>query len=203
MKKYLFSLLLLTAIAFGAMAQTDFVSYKGQGKLITNTGETYTGLVFYALSRPRRVTVVLEDKTEKVFNYDDTKEFNIGDRQYYTIRVKILGNPNTFAQLLNPESSGFIKLYRNEQQPTIVTNKDFTITTSYFIGIKDQEYAMAAGDIKLMPFNKKMSEIVKDCPALATKILEKQDGYKLGMISNDLMRMTVFQKIAKEFDECK
>lgn len=203
MKKVLFSILLLASISLTALSQTDFVTYVGPGNLITNTGETFNGKVVYSLSSPGKVRVIFDDKTDKTFNYNETKEFTVNDRHYYAIKVKIVGNPNTFAQLLNPESSSLIKVYRNEQQPTIVVDRNFTITTSYYIGLPNQDKAIETGDLKMMPFNKKMAEVVKDCPALAKKIMDKEDGYKMGMMSVDLLRIPVYLRIAKEFDACK
>lgn len=203
MKKYILNLLVLVILTSTAIAQTDFITYRGPGKVVTHKGETFIGEVIYSLSSPGRVKVILEDKTDKVLNYDETKEFTVDDRQYHAIKVKILGNPNTFAQLINPESSSLIKVYRNEQQPTIVVGGNFAVTTSYYIGLPNQDKAFETGDLAMMPFNKKMAEVVKDCPALAKKIMDKEDGYKIGMMSVDLLRVPVYLRIAKEFDACK
>ncbi|TKB99085.1 hypothetical protein [Pedobacter cryophilus] len=202
MRKKLFHLFILIGLSSTAFAQSGFINYKGEGNVVTNAGETLTGTVYYALSSPRRVSIKLVDGTEKKFDYDDTKSFIVGEKQYHAIKIKTLGNPNTFAQLLNPQSSSFIKVYKNETQPTIVVGGDYTVTTTHFIGVTGEEVAYDTGDLKLTPFNKKMAEIVKACPELAKKIADKENGYKVGLISNDIFRVPVYLRIAQEYDAC-
>jgi hypothetical protein len=53
-------------------------------------------------------------------------------------------------------------------------------------------------------FNEKMSEYLKDCPALAEKIREKEKGYAYAMVSlSRLKRIETVMNIIDEYDACK
>jgi hypothetical protein len=47
-----------------------------------------------------------------------------------------------------------------------------------------------------------MSAIVKDCPALADKVKQKENGYSLGQISIDAKKNEVIKKIIFEYNDC-
>ncbi|MFI5205581.1 MAG: hypothetical protein ACHQVK_01445 [Candidatus Paceibacterales bacterium] len=57
----------------------------------------------------------------------------------------------------------------------------------------------------LVPFfESKMSAIVDDCPALASKIKEKANGYYLPQFSfSDSKKVEVFKRIIDEYNHCK
>ena len=52
-------------------------------------------------------------------------------------------------------------------------------------------------------FDKKMSAMVADCPALAAKIQEKRNGYYYSFLSLRSKKINVIQRIVKEYSACK
>ena len=201
MKKILLFTAALILISIASFSQ-DFITYKGAGKIILNTGDTIKGNLSYSLTFPRKVRLVLDGKDEN-YNYDQVKEFFLDNRHYITIKTRVIGNPNTFALLMGTETDR-IRLFKYEQQPMMDGPGGIVpITTEYYVSLPGEEFAMGLMDMKLIPFNKKMAKVVEGCPALAKKIADKEDGYKMGLISNDLIRLPVYQRIAAEFEQCK
>lgn len=53
-------------------------------------------------------------------------------------------------------------------------------------------------------FEDKMSKIVSDCPSLAEKIKQKQNGYTVKQVSVDAKKNEVIKKIIEEYNnKCK
>ncbi len=58
--------------------------------------------------------------------------------------------------------------------------------------------------IKFFPdFEDKMSKIVSDCPLLAEKIEQKQNGYALKQVSLDAKKNEVIKRIVEEYNKCR
>lgn len=56
---------------------------------------------------------------------------------------------------------------------------------------------------KVFPdFEYKMSELLQDCPALAMKIKQKQDGYFIKQLSFDGKKLQVIKRIVAEYNAC-
>lgn len=56
---------------------------------------------------------------------------------------------------------------------------------------------------KVFPdFEYKMSELLQDCPALAMKIRQKQDGYFVKQLSLDGKKLQVIKRIVAEYNAC-
>ncbi|HUX54576.1 MAG TPA: hypothetical protein VMV56_09195 [Williamwhitmania sp.] len=202
MKRTAFVVLLLM-IAISAFSQTEFVAYNGIGKVILNTGDTIQGVVDYKICYPGSVRVTPDGEKKREFHDNDTKEFFVKGRHYYSVNSSgQIGSSSMFVYLLNSETSK-IKLFMYEQQPIVVTNNDFTATTDYYILLPGETNVISLGDLKLMPFNKKMSKFVESCPVLAKKILDKEDGYKVGMLTTPMAKIEILKKIAAEFDACQ
>ena len=202
MKKLALTTVLMFFLMGGLFSQTGFIRYKDAGVAILNNGDSVKGTVSYELSYPGSIMVYFADGSKKKFDYNDLKEFYLGDKHYITIKIKVLGNPNTFALILNSEKSK-IRLFKYEQQPIILTDDRSDVTTEYYVWVNGEEYSYGVADMKFMPFHKKMSKFVESCPQLSQKILNKEDGYKIGLISTPDMKLEVFKKVAQEFDECK
>jgi hypothetical protein len=201
MKNLVLLLTFLSMITLNGIAQTGFVEYKGEGKVILNDGKTVEGKVTFRLSSPGKVFVVVDGKKEK-YNYNEVKEFMVDNKHYYTIQTKALGNSNTFAYILNPENTK-MRIYQYEQQPSILSGGDSQITTEYYVLFEGEEFAININDAKFLPFKKKMAAKVESCSELSKKIAGKEDGYKVGMASLPGKKLEVFLKVAKEYDECK
>lgn len=75
----------------------------------------------------------------------------------------------------------------------------------YFVSFANHDRLEAIstrGNLFFPKFNEKMSDIVKDCPALAGKVKQKENGYSLGQISIDAKKNEVIKKIIFEYNDC-
>lgn len=61
----------------------------------------------------------------------------------------------------------------------------------------------AINDLAFSPFHKKVSKLVSDCKELSKKIANKEDGYKVSMITPPEMKLELLLRIAEEFEACK
>jgi len=71
---------------------------------------------------------------------------------------------------------------------------------NYFIIISDVLELKSINDISLLPFHKKVSVLLKDCPELSKKISKKEKGYKKTLITT---RYKLWKKFATEYENCK
>jgi hypothetical protein len=193
-------------MTIAAFAQNDFVCYTDNGKLVMASGQIIEGKVQYCLTSPAKVFVTPAGATKDVkYKCDEVKEFNIDEKQYISISLKggdvSIGSGKQFARLLTPADFK-VKLLISETQPAVVTGNNYAITVSYYCQVPGAENANALSDLKFTPF-KKMAKYLVDCPAIATKIENKEEGYSLPMMTTDDARKDVFLKIAGEYQNCK
>lgn len=199
----LFLLTLTMIVSAQETEQKKYIEYKGDGDVLLKDGTTLNGVVLFAPQFPGRIKIQVtgEDKERKI-NYNEMTRFTIGDKIFHIIQTSGLGNPNTIAQLLTPEEYE-IKVYKYEQQSLLGTNYLYNTTTDYYVSVPGEEKAYSLTDMKLMPFNKKMAKYTASCKELSTKILKKNDGYKIPLISTMDQKIEIIKKIAKEYEECK
>lgn len=202
MKNYLLLLFLLTASLTLNAQKTKY--YEGQGTITLESGDVLTGEVVYRPNTQGHVRFKGEgmDKFEKQ-KLNDVASFTVDGNSWETKINKgaIAANNRYFMQALSSTDSK-IKVYKYEQQAKVGSDNNFPITTEYFVQIDDSKEVLAVGHLKFTPF-KKVAKLVSDCPDLAKKIEKKSSGYKIGLISSDLMKAEMFQKISNEYAECK
>ena len=79
--------------------------------------------------------------------------------------------------------------------------------TEYFLQLPNEEgdAVWPLGSNKFVPnFEEKMSKLVTDCPALAAKISNKEEGYFYAQVSLfKERRANVLMTIIEEYNECK
>jgi hypothetical protein len=194
-------------LSIGAFAQSDFVCYSGNGKVIMKSGDVIEGKVEFCLSYPGKVYVTPAGATKDTkYKCDEVKEFNIDDKQYVSLSCKggavTVGSDKAFVRLLTPVDYK-LKLYISETQPAVVTDNNYAKTVMYYCQIPgDTDAAYALSDLKFTPF-KKMAKYIADCPAIATKIENKEEGYTVPMMTTDEARKEVVLKIANEYQTCQ
>jgi len=133
--------------------------------------------------------------------------YSIGNDYYAMKKLDVLLNKSShllFAKRLSSENSR-IQLY--ELYESGKGNNTGEIKYSYFISLPsfDRYETINALSNRLTPdFDLKMSELVEDCPALAKKIRNRQNGYFVPLVSfGTYKRREVFLKIIDEYNTCK
>lgn len=184
---------------------------KTEGQLSVNM-ENYHPSRLYVNVTPR------EGKEAKRINLTDIKGMEVRGDYYEPRLVDMggLGNTNEFRFLrrITKEPSR-IHLYEleqnvNRQQYSRYNRNTVSYTEtqfSYYIVTPGHTYQMPAWNIegrRLVPdFENKMSEIVKDCPALAEKIRRKEKGYFYAQVSLlDSKRVETMMTIIDEYNKC-
>ena len=66
----------------------------------------------------------------------------------------------------------------------------------------NENYAEPLTGMHFSP-SKKLAKLVADCPDLAAKIENKEEGYTYPTISADDARLDIFMRIAEEYHKCK
>ena len=146
------------------------------------------------------------EKKEKHISLNDIIGYSIGsdyyalkrldlylDNKYYLLFVKRLTNEKSKLQLYELYESG-------------KGNSNGEMKYSYYLSLPSYgvQQAMNTKSIGLLPmFDQKMSQFVADCPALATKIRSKQNGYFIPMGSFKTNKHPeVLLKIINEYNNC-
>ncbi len=205
MKKLLFIISTFVFSVFSLFAQSDYISYSGQGKVVLTDGTEVTGKVVFWIYTPARVHVTPEGaKDDTKYKSDDVKEFTIEDKVYASIELKggiSVGNNKVFALLLtSPDAK--LKVFKVETQPTVSTGGSVPVTTSYYAMIPGETAAYGLSEMKFNPA-KKLAKILADCPALAEKINSKTENYFYPMITTDEFRLKIFLNLSEEYQKCK
>lgn len=199
------SMTILAAFFFVAVNAQDFITYRGNGKVILNDGKTLEGLVEYSLSAPGSVHVKVGDTKSEKFKAKEVKEFSVDNKHYFALKAKGeigVGSDMVFAYIISIEGAKF-KLYKYETQPVVVAGNSVPVTTTIYIGLPDSGTDVyPLGDMKLNP-SKKLAKFLEDCPALAQKVTNKEKDYSYGMITSDGARISVIEKINEDYVKCK
>lgn len=132
--------------------------------------------------------------------------FQIGEAVFYPLDVKFEGNSYViFAQMLNNSRDDKMVYYRlmiadvsSQGNPS-----PYILKKGYFVKMKGDDRATQIGGVTLVPFAKSMSKNVADCPDLAKKIKEKEDGYKVSFLDLDSKNDDVYFRILEEYLACK
>ena len=197
----------LTFISIVGYCQTEFICYSGNGKMELASGEIIEGTIEFCLSSPAKVRIVQTEQTEKEkYKSDEVKQFNIEDKHYLSVSLKggvSVGNSDQFARVLTP-ADWKVKVFMTETQPSVVVSVsgEIPITVSYYCSIPGDNNLYELSNMKFTPF-KKMAKYLADCPSVAAKINNKEEGYFVSMIATDAARKEVFLNVAKEYQNCK
>jgi hypothetical protein len=192
---------------------------KMNGKILMLNGREISGVITVSMNQAvdekgyLRFKANGRNETSRV-NIKDLKGF-IGNGVYYEPRraenIGIGRPPLYFMRRLTPDSSR-IHLFIAEIESADMTNNGITGPTlelerDYFMVLPQQTEKYAAVNLrgrKLAPnFDEKMSGYVKDCPALAEKIKQKQKGYFYNDIAATPRRVDVMMNIIDEYNGCK
>lgn len=193
------------AIGFFASAQNvePEVVYSGEGKIIMIDGKELSGEISYSFVTSRKILYTAPGAEREKISANDVKEFTISGTRFVRVVVPALsiGKDWEFAICLTPENYK-ISVFETINQGIVGNGNGYNTERDYCIKFPGDEKAKSLSDLSFMPFNKKVSKLVSDCPALAEKITNKVDGYKIGMITTPEQRFDVFMKVASEYQEC-
>jgi hypothetical protein len=195
---------LFTSITL-AQTQEPEIEYHGPGKVVLEDGSEKNGEVYHSRVNQRRV-VFKGTGDEEVFKVKDVKEFFINDLHFVKLQTPAVGVNDPDFAILKTRPDAKIKLYEVCWQHNVgegSENPHFPTYRDYYAQFPSQEKIKAIDDVTFMPFAKKVSKMVESCPALSKKIADKEDGYSLGLVASEDMRLAVFTRIAEEFEQCE
>ncbi|MCE3282342.1 MAG: hypothetical protein K0Q66_1079 [Chitinophagaceae bacterium] len=178
-----------------------------EGKLVVNTDN----------SLGSRVKVFLPgEKKPQHYALQDVEGYDLRGEYYELKEIRggfSLGANYSFMKQLTPKGSR-IHLYENlEKDKSTVTNRDGTTSTrtryetQYYMQFPAEtgDAVWAVNSSKFVPnFDEKMSKLVADCPALASKIANKDAGYFYAQVSLfKEKRADVLWNIISEYNRCR
>ncbi len=183
---------------------------EGVGTIKLKNGEMLDGQLMFTISRglgsQGRVQYFREGRmTPDDFYPSQVAYFQIGEYVFYPLDVRYEGtNYSIFAQLVNNNLDDKMKLYRlyMAEASSEPTRPDI-LKRAFFIHMQGEPRATQLGGGSLTPFAKSMSKNVADCPDLAKKIKEKEEGYKTAMIDLTNKNDDVYFRILEEYNACK
>jgi len=206
--------ILLSLILFSGCKPVSWMNspndlHQQRGTLFFVNGIQEDGLITVnfesGLSSRNYIELTREGATKKV-TLQSIRGYRL-DKDQYTLKevdVDFSGSRHLlFVRQITRDSSriGFYELY---QQKTSTTGEGMY---SYFISLPGHglyETWNIAGRELEPDFNVKMSRVVSDCPSLASKILDKAQGYFLPAYTrSDARKVRVINKIIEEYNSCK
>jgi hypothetical protein len=207
--RYLLCVLLFSAsaISFAQEQQEPEVVFNGEGKILMEDGTILEGTISYSFVNSTHVTIKMSDGKNEKIKRSLIKSFEVS----YTFFEKIsqgtgivIGGDSEFAIRKTPEDSK-IKVYETINQGRLGSGSSsgFLYTTHrnvivYFPNQKPKPI----NDLSLSPFNKKVSKLVADCQELSEKIANKEDGYKIGLVTPPQTKLEIYLRIAEEYSKC-
>lgn len=174
---FFFTLLLLMGSANSLLAQGEYEFGRFyEGYLIMPDGAQIDGYIMYENFNKMQSSIIYATdpnnrRTRMTYKAKDLAAFKVADKLWHSIPFKDLIGPKQqmFMQL---EQDGFIKLYLYYGTESNLRDDAQVIIK------KGDEIAFNQGTF-ITGFHKKMSELVSEYEALASKVSNKEDGYKL------------------------
>jgi hypothetical protein len=183
------------------------IIYSGQGKITLENGLELEGKLTHSRVTQRRVYIKKSDNTSETYKTKEVKSFSIGDIFFEKMITPGLGfkDPDFAIVLSNPASK--IRVYEVCRQEDIGMGTEGEIKWpthwEYYVLFPVDQKLKGLSDVSFMPFAKKVSKLVEDCPQVSSKIRAKEKGYAITLISTDDDKLNVFKNIANEYAMCK
>lgn len=178
-----------------------------EGKLVVNTRNTFGSEV--------KMFLPGEKKAQK-YELHEVEGYNIRGEYYELKEIKggiSIGRNLSFMKRLSPQDSR-IHLYENMEVNNSTTtnsngstNTNRTVEIQYYMQFPNEtgDGVWSANSSKFVPnFDDKMSKLVADCPTLAAKISNKENGYFYAQVTVfKEKRAEVLWNIISEYNKCK
>ena len=184
------------------------IIYTGAGKIVLETGEELEGEIQHSRLTQMSVTVKNASGETKRFKVGDVKNFTIGTIYFERVKTpKIAIKDSDFAILLSDPASR-IRVYEvcwqeNISMGAAAAANEWPTNREYYVLFPSVGQLKDFSNIAFIPFVKKVSKLVEDCPALSERIQKKEKGYFLGLIATDQDKQNVFVNIANAYAACK
>lgn len=209
-KSILFFSLMLAFLGLSAQEKMEpEVVFKGSARIIMADGEVLEGEASYSCINVNRIRFTPADSKTESLRIKNVQEFFIDDMHFVKLQTPgiSIGSNDQVARRLNPEGRK-ISLYEVITQGSIGTGDGsggfvYKTHSTVYIQSPDMKSPRAINDLAFSPFHKKVSKLVSDCKELSKKIANKEDGYKVSMITPPEMKLELLLRIAEEFEACK
>ena len=207
MKKTITLALITVLIAFGGNAQQTTAPGVPTEQLhhvympsfyIDLNGEKIEGEIKFTELNTNYIWYRLDNQSKDVKLFaNQVKSFN------YNSGLNFYSLKSNFYKRVNKETKIVIyKKFVKDRGPSgsVVAAGETPGSYKYSIIIKDALALKAVDDLSFMPFHKKVSVLIKDCPELSTKVAKKEKGYKKNLITPKYIR---WERTATEYENCK
>lgn len=207
---FLFSCLVLLSCGSLSYFESPNDLRNVDGTLYLQNGRSVTGKLVVQtdnfLGSPVKIHVV-GDKKPMQFRLAAIKGYSINNKQYELKEINeglSFGRQLFFMRRLTPPNSR-LHLYEYLKKETV--NKTATrYHVEHYLqlpGEQDNLVCAATGSRFVPNFDQKMSQVVADCPLLATKIAARKDGYFYAQVSLlKEKRLAVLLQIIDEYNNC-
>jgi len=141
---------------------------------------------------------------------DDFASFTVKGKTFVPVRMKeddmTVGHKTIFMEMLNGSMTDKFKMYRfrkleKKDAQFATTDRPAELKRGYYVMLPDFKNAHEIVDVTFTPFASKMSDYLKDCPALAEKISNKEKGYKYNMFKG-AENEEIFIRVMEEYNSC-
>lgn len=185
------------------------------GTLYLTNGKSFSGemsISTHNLFGEKMKLYASGDKKPMEFSLMEVQGYDLR-RDYYALKEirggLQIGKRYSFMKRLTKEGSR-IHLYENVEVVTTTGPNNISNTyyeTQYYLQLpgESSDAVWGLGSTKFVPnFDEKMSKLLADCPALARKIADKEEGYFYAQVSlNKEKRANVLMQIIDEYNACK
>jgi hypothetical protein len=135
--------------------------------------------------------------------------FSVRGKIFYAVTYKAssmaIGREKIFMEMLNHGPQDRFRLFYLRKQE-VNTDRSFSqdpfkVNSAFFVMLPEWDKAHDIEDLRFMPFAKKMSGYLQDCPELSEKIKNKEEGYKVNMLSG-AANYDVYFRVMQEYNAC-
>ena len=174
----------------------------GEGTIYLESGEELSGRIVHTRTNLKSVSLYTEGvKKPKVCKTNNIVKFTIGDSILF---VKVKSTTSTKLVQDIGYSDNKIKIYDATFQGNLYIGLDMKdgapTYLEYWIIFPGMKKAISIKDIMLS--RKKVAKYVADCPDLSKKILNKEKGYKISVITPLNVLLETYKKISEEYEQC-
>ncbi len=166
----------LSFVTKEVIAQDHLPNNFYEGYIIHKDGTKEEGFILYGTMNSNSLEVIFytdknNRKTKKRFSSKDVKGYKVGSEEYISIRYGMVIKQQVFA-LINTKGHIMVLSVAEETTTNGVTKMEYVMALK-----KGDEEAI--GTARFLQFAKQMSEYISDYEALATKVANKEEGYRL------------------------
>ena len=194
----IFLLAAIQTYSQGSYSASGF-ELQSDGVLYISETDSVTGKIEYSELSPGSVRVVDASGKSKKYTAKETIGFKTQNpkKVFHSIKSDGIDKSMLFYEDITPNGGKKLLLLRSFIQDGLL------VTGGQVKGDWENTiYSPATKKILSANF-KKMAEQLKDCPALAEKITNKEKGYYFGLIATPQQKEEVLANIVKDYNTCQ